>query len=85
MKKSIFILLLASFLASPVLADGYYRGKPESCHKGKKECCVKKNMTKALKFIVKLPFRLVSSTAVGVYGIIARQDFDGFEDGYDVI
>ena len=86
MKKSIIIALLAIFTAGPVLADGSYRSEPKSKHNcklcnGVKNCCV----VKGLKWIVKLPFRVVTSTGLGLYELVAEQDFDGFVDGYKLI
>jgi hypothetical protein len=85
MKKALFIALVTVFAASPVWADGHHRKKPGCKHE---ECCVKKackNTCKVLHFVVKLPFRLVASTAAGVYGVLSDFDFDGFKDGYNVI
>ena len=88
MKKSIIIALLAIFTAGPVLADGSYRSSPKSkSHHDCKMCNKMKNctMVKGLKWIVKLPFRVVTATGVGLYELVADQDFDGFVDGYKLI
>jgi hypothetical protein len=87
MKKTLLIALVAVFTASPVLAGGNYRVQP---HKSKetKECCKKSNgnsVVKGLVWVVKLPFRVVTATTVGVYELVADQDFDGFRKGYDII
>ena len=88
MKKTLLIALIAVFTASPVLAGGNYRVQP---HKSKetKECCKKSHdgnsVVKGLVWVVKLPFRVVTATTVGLYELVADQDFDGFRKGYDII
>lgn len=88
MKKQFIVLMLSLFISGPVLAGGNYRSNPETT---KKSCSVKdKNckacaLTKGLVFVVKLPFRLVASTAVGLYDLVADQTFQGFVDGYKSI
>ena len=87
MKKIFLALLVSAFTLGPAMADGSYRSKP--CDSGcKKECCIKKASGKAwdgTKFLLKLPFRLVSSAAVGVYGLATDFDLDGFKEGYEAI
>lgn len=83
MKKTLIIALIAIFTAGPVLADGIYRAKPKSETSDSK--CVACGIGHGLAWIVKLPFRLVTATTVGIYELITDQDFDGFEDGYYLI
>ncbi len=87
MKKTIIIVLLAIFTAGPVLADGSYRPKSKKDCKQCKLCSGVKNsgVVKGLKWVVKLPFRLVTATGLGLYELVADQDFDGFADGYRLI
>lgn len=88
MKKSIIIALLAIFTAGPVLADGSYRSSPKSKSNGECKICnsIKgSSIFKAIKWTVKLPFRVVTSTGLGLYELVADQDFDGFVDGYKLI
>ena len=83
MKRTLIIALLVAFTVSPVLAGGFYRTSPsrDTCKSCKKDCKVKQ----ALGWVIKLPFRLVAATGQGLYGLIAHQEFDGFEDGYNAI
>ncbi len=88
MKKTIIIALLAIFTAGPVLADGSYRSEPKS--KNGKECKLcsgvkNSGVVKGLKWIVKLPFRVVTATGYGLYELVTDQDFSGFSEGYHVI
>lgn len=90
MKKALFIALLAIFTyaAGPALADGVYRTKPSSHSHYKSDSdstCVACGIGEALVWIVKLPFRLVTSTSVGLYELVTDQDFSGFEEGYYLI
>lgn len=86
MKKAMIIALVAVFTAGPVLAGGNYRVEPhkskDTCHKSSCGGC---KVLKGLVWVAKLPFRVVTATTVGVYELIADQDFDGFEKGYDLI
>lgn len=81
MKKVILAVLIALVsLGSPVLAGGSYRSAPHNHGDG-----LGHELGHGLEFLVKLPFRLVTSTLVGVTGIIADQDLNGFEEGYEMI
>lgn len=90
MKRTLVIALISLFSFAPAFAGAYYKSKPcpveHTCEK--KECCMKKCCKSAgegLLWVVKLPFRVLASASAGVYGLLADQDFDGFEDGYNVI
>jgi len=89
MKKVLITALIALFAAGPVLADGYYKSKPKGdhCKKHSKSDsnCVACGIGKGIVWIVKLPFRLVTATTVGIYELVTDQDFDGFEEGYELI
>ncbi len=85
MKKTLISALVILLAAGPAFADGSGRKSPKckSCHK--KQCCIKKaggKIVDGLEFIVKLPFRLVTATAEGLYDLTVHQDLGGFEDGY---
>ena len=82
MKKALIIVLIAIFTAGPVLADGAYRSKPSSESDTK---CVACGIGHGLAWIIKLPFRLVTATTVGLYELVTDQDLEGFEDGYYLI
>lgn len=84
MKRYLSIALVALFSVlafSPALADGYYRSAPKcSTCKGCDNA-----IWNAIKWTVKLPFRIVTSTVGGVGELIVDQDLDGFEKGWDLI
>ncbi len=85
MKKTLISALVILLAAGPAFADGSGRKSPKckSCHK--KQCCVKKAgglLLDGVEFVVKLPFRLVASTAEGLYDLTVHQNLDGFADGY---
>ena len=83
MKKTLISALVILLAAGPAFADGSGRKSPKCCHK--KQCCVKKAgglLVDGLEFVVKLPFRLVTATAEGLYDLTVHQDLGGFEDGY---
>lgn len=91
MKKIALIAILSAFLSAPALADGHYRHAPTKQHHhhhyhSTNECdglgC---DIVDGTKWLIKLPFRLVTSTAAGVWGIAAHQDLYGFEDGWHLI
>lgn len=82
MKKLLIVALVTAFASAPAMADGWYRSKP--CKK--ENCMVRKTghvIGDTLEFVFKLPFRLVSSTAEGVYDLAVDQSFKGFADGYN--
>ena len=83
MKRTLIIALLVAFTAGTVFAGGFYRTSPDSdtCKSCTKDCKIKSG----LGWIIKLPFRLVAATGQGLYGLIAHQELDGFEDGYNAI
>lgn len=94
MKKQFTVLAFVLFIASPVLAGGNYRSNPESkfdaakkdsCKSSKDGSCVSCGVAKALGFVIKLPFRLVSATAVGLFELVEDQDLHGFKMGYNAI
>ncbi len=88
MKKTLISALVILLAAGPAFADGSCRKSPKckSCHKD--GCVIKKAgnlLLDGLEFVVKLPFRLVTSTAEGLYDLTIHQDLDGFVDGYNRI
>lgn len=84
MKKALLIALIAIFTAGPVLAGGSYRSAPVLVEDSDSKC-VACGVGKALVWVVKLPFRVVTSTTVGLYELVTDQDFSGFEEGYYLI
>lgn len=82
MKRILMIALLVLATSSPVLAGGFFRTSPEKCKTCDKEHCV---VMKGLTWIVKLPFRLIAATGYGLYDMVAHQELDGFEEGYESI
>jgi hypothetical protein len=84
MKKSLIIALIAIFTAGPVLADGIYKSKPKAKAQSDKKC-VACGIGHGLAWVVKLPFRLVTATTVGIYELITDRDLSGFEEGYYLI
>lgn len=86
MKKAIVTALIAIFTAGPVLADGKckYKSEPKSTAHGS-GTCVPCKVGGGLVWLVKLPFRLVTATTVGLYEIVTDQDMSGFEEGYNLI
>lgn len=84
MKKTLIIALIAIFTAGPVLADGTYRSKPK-VKSDSDTTCVACGIGHGLAWIIKLPFRVVTATTVGLYELVTDQDFSGFEEGYYLI
>ncbi len=89
MKKTLISALVVLLAAGPALADGKGRHSPKHKSCCKKDGCVIKKaggaLVDGLEFIVKLPFRLVTSTAEGLYDLTIHQNLDGFADGYNRI
>lgn len=87
MKKLVSSLVVLGFVATPAFAGGDYRSEPEVSYSGKQHCdsCVASHLWDATKFILKLPFRVVTATGKGTYDLIVDQDFSGFEEGYELI
>ncbi len=83
MKKALLIALVTIFTAGPVLADGSYRSEPHHSHNS--ASCEACKIGDGLLWIVKLPFRIVTSTTVGVYELVTDGDFSGFKEGYEVL
>lgn len=86
MKKLISSLVVLGFVATPAFAGGDYRSEPAVSYSGGQHCdsCAG-SLWGATKFILKLPFRLVTATGKGTYDLIVDQDFSGFEEGYELI
>lgn len=84
MKKALLIALVTIFTAGPVLADGHYRSEPHHHHSHDAECSACK-VGEGLLWIVKLPFRIITSTTVGVYELVTDGDFSGFPEGYHAL
>jgi hypothetical protein len=82
MKKAILLTLIAIFTAGPVLADGKCKYKSEPNSHG---TCVPCKVGTGLVWLVKLPFRVVTATTVGLYELVTDQDLSGFEEGYNLI
>ena len=90
MKKLVSSLVILGFVATPAFAGGDYRIEPEVSYVRShdtdcKACKVGSGLWDATKFVLKLPFRVVTSTGKGVYDLIVDQDFTGFEEGYELI
>lgn len=94
MKKIVLVLALVIFASSPAFAGGYYRSAPNNApvvsandsyafDEGSNSGV--DSFADGIAFILKLPFRLVTSTTTGVYGIGAYGNLEGFTDGYNVI
>jgi hypothetical protein len=90
MKKTILIALISLFSIAPAFAGAYYKSEPKYSNSKtcERECCMDKPLKctgKGILWLVKLPFRIVTSAIVGVHDLIVDQDLEGFEDGYNVI
>ena len=81
MKKLVCSIVALAFLATPAFADGYYKSNPDSYKSYDCDC----GLWGGVKFLLKLPFRLVTSTGKGLYDIVVDQDLSGFEEGYNLI
>lgn len=83
MKKIALVLALLLTASAPALAGGHYKK-----HRKGDTCKVKEAGSAAVDgtlWLLKLPFRVVSSTLVGTTGLLVDQDLEGFEDGYNLI
>ena len=87
MKKLVSSLVVLGFVATPAFAGGDYRSEPSVSYNDKNcsSCEAGNHLWDATKFVLKLPFRIVTSTGKGVYDLIVDQDFSGFEEGYELI
>lgn len=80
MKKTLLVTALALLLsaASPAFAGGYWKASSNGDNVGD-------DLADGIVWLVKLPFRVVTTAVGGVHGIIADQDLEGFEEGYNWI
>lgn len=87
MKRTIVALLVALIaFSAPAYAGGYFRKGPKHHHSGHHSVRnVTHDASHGLAFLLKLPVRVVTSTTVGLAGIVADQNMDGFERGYNLI
>ncbi|MCH2228498.1 MAG: hypothetical protein MK033_12050 [Candidatus Caenarcaniphilales bacterium] len=88
MKKLVSSLVILGFVSTPAFAGGDYRSAPSEVCTYKQDCkaCDVGNwLWDGTKFILKLPFRIVTSTGKGVYDLVVDQDFSGFQEGYEII
>ena len=83
MKRILMIaLLVLATASSPVLAGGFFRTSPDgdTCDSCGKDGC---KVMKGIGWVIKLPFRLIAATGYGLYDMVAHQELDGFEEGYE--
>ena len=82
MKRTLVAILVALItFSAPAYAGGFYRKAPQSHSHHDHD----HDVADGLAFLVKLPFRLVTSTTLGLAGIVVNQDLEGFERGYELI
>ena len=63
---------------------GVHKSKPKAKTSSDKKCAAC-GIGHGLALVIKLPFRLVTATSVGLYELVTDKDFSGFEEGYYLI